>query len=400
MPARRLPPPTPRVGLLLVAAAMVAVVLYVGREAVGPFIVGLLLVYLLDPAVERLSRLRVPRWLSILAVYVVVVVVVWQAVAFTIRPLVEQVRTFVADLPGYITRIEQLYRGLDIPTQLREAIDHWVAQVEAGGGIDPGVLLPVVNVTAGVASAIFGYLIIPVWVFYLLKDRPELTRAFDRALPAEWREDVWHVIGIIERVFGQWVRGQLILGLSVGVATFAGLLLLGAVVDPIFSRFALLLALVAGVLELLPIIGPIIAAIPAILLAATAGPQQAVAALLLYTVVQQLENNILVPKIQGDAVQLHPSAVMFALVMGGAIYGLLGAILALPITAAGRDVYRYLFRRLSVGPPDVAPPMAASTAPARSAASPPSSPATTEAPATHEPTADDATRLPESPADV
>jgi predicted PurR-regulated permease PerM len=240
---------------------------------------------------------------------------------------------------------------------LREAIDHWVAELERGGGIDPTVLLPVVNVTAGLASGIFGYLIIPVWVFYLLKDRPQLTRAFDRALPAEWRADVWQVIWIVERVFGQWVRGQLVLGVSVGIATFAGLMLLGATVDPIFSRFALLLSILAGVLELLPIIGPIIAAIPAILLAATAGPQQALAALILYTVVQQLENNILVPKIQGDAVELHPSAVMFALVMGGAIYGLLGAILALPITAAGRDVYKYLFRRSSEAPPMGPPPV-------------------------------------------
>jgi predicted PurR-regulated permease PerM len=172
-------------------------------------------------------------------------------------------------------------------------------------------------------------------------------------------------------VFEQWVRGQLFLGVAVGVATFAGLMLLGATVDPIFSRFALLLSLVAGVLELLPIIGPIIAAIPAILLAATAGPQQALAALVLYTVVQQLENNILVPKIQGDAVELHPGAVMFALVMGGAIYGLLGAILALPITAAGRDVYRYLFRRLSAGPVAEAPVVEAPVVEAPSEVEPP-----------------------------
>ena len=353
---RRLGPPSPRVGLLIAAAVVIGVALYVGREAVTPFIVGLMLVYLLDPAVERLSRLRVPRWLSILIVYVVVVVVLRQAIAFTIRPLAEQVRTFTADLPGFLARLEGLYRGLDLPPQLREAIEHWLAQVEQGGGIDPGVLLPFVTVTAGVVSALFGYVIIPVWVFYLLKDRPQLTEAFDRSLPAEWRTDVWNVVRIIERVFSQWIRGQFFLGITVGVATFLGLMLLGATIDPIFSRFALLLALVAGVLELLPIIGPIIAAVPAILLAATAGPQQALAALILYTAVQQLENNILVPKIQGDAVELHPSAVMFALVMGGAIYGLLGAILALPITAAGRDVYRYLFRRLSDGPPTVTAP--------------------------------------------
>jgi predicted PurR-regulated permease PerM len=171
--------------------------------------------------------------------------------------------------------------------------------------------------------------------------------AFDRSLPDGWRADVWAVIRIVERVFSQWVRGQLFLGVTVGIATFVGLEILNFAVDPIFGRFALLLAVSAGILELLPIIGPIIAAVPAVLLAATAGPEAAVAALILYLLVQQVENNLLVPKIQGDAVELHPSAVMFSLVVGGAIAGLLGAILALPVAAAGRNVFRYLFGRLS-----------------------------------------------------
>ena len=122
--------------------------------------------------------------------------------------------------------------------------------------------------------------------------------------------------------------------------------------DPIFGRYAVLLSIIAGVLELVPIIGPIISAIPAVLLAATVGPVAIVAALLLYLLVQQVENNFFVPKIQGDAIQLHPAAVIFAIIIGGALAGLLGAILALPMTAAFRDVVRYLFRRLSPDEPE------------------------------------------------
>ena len=169
-------------------------------------------------------------------------------------------------------------------------------------------------------------------------------------MPAAWRADARAVAYLVLRVCGQWLRGQVFLGLTVGVATFAGLLLLSAAVDPVFGRFAILLSIIAGVLELLPIIGPIIAAIPAVLLALTAGLDAAVAAVVMYTVIQQVENNLLVPKIQGDAVELHPSAVMFALVIGGAIAGLIGAILALPITAAARDVFRYLFHRVDDPP--------------------------------------------------
>lgn len=344
--------PTPRVALLAVAALVVGVLLYLGREAVGPFVVGLLLVYLLDPSVDRLTKLRLPRWASVLVVYVVVVVVLVQAISILIRPLVEQVRRFATDLPAFLAQFEEFYLSLGLPPAIRQAIDEWVAGLaEGGAGIDVGVFLPVVNLTAGFISGIFGYLIIPVWAFYLLKDRPDLMRGFDTILPPPWREDTWNVLRTIERVFSQWVRGQLFLGVTVGVATFIGLEVLNFAVDPIFGRFALLLAVSAGILELLPIIGPIIAAIPAVLLALTAGPEAAVAALLLYLLVQQVENNVLVPKIQGDAVELHPSWVMFSLVVGGAIAGLLGAILALPVTAAGRDAFRYLFHRSSGATP-------------------------------------------------
>jgi predicted PurR-regulated permease PerM len=113
-----------------------------------------------------------------------------------------------------------------------------------------------------------------------------------------------------------------------------------------------LLSVIAGVFELVPIIGPILSAVPAVLLAATVGPVAVIAALLLYFLVQQVENTILVPKIQGNAVKLHPAAVVFAIIVGGSLAGLLGAILALPVTAAFRDVVRYLFRRLSPDEPE------------------------------------------------
>ncbi len=137
--------------------------------------------------------------------------------------------------------------------------------------------------------------------------------------------------------------------LVVGIASFIGLTILGIYVDPIFGRFAVLLAIVAAIGELIPIIGPIISAVPAVLLGLTAGVGPALAALILYFVIQQVENNVLVPKIQSDAIDLHPSIVIAALVIGGAIFGLLGAILALPVTAAGRDVFKYAFQRAGDG---------------------------------------------------
>jgi predicted PurR-regulated permease PerM len=350
----RLGPPTPRVALVLFTAAVVAFLLWLGRDALGPFVIGLLLAYLLDPAVERLGRVGLSRAVSILLVYAAFVIGVVVILYLTVPPLLQQIGQFFGDTPKLsaliqdtIAKVRQAYESLDIPPDIRAAMDRLLATFGQEASVNPGVVVPVFNSVAGFVASTFGFLVIPVWIFYLLKDRPSLTHAFDESLPAEWRRDTWAVIRIAERVFGQWVRGQLVLGTTVAVATFIGLEILGVFVDPVFSQFALFLAILAGLLELLPIIGPIIAAVPLVLLGATASVQAALAALLLAIAIQQLENYFLVPKIQGDAVRMHPSAVMFCLIVGAAIGGLLGAILALPLAATGRDIYRYLFRRLS-----------------------------------------------------
>jgi predicted PurR-regulated permease PerM len=344
-------PISPRVALVIGGAVAVGIVLYAGRSALGPFIVGLVLAYLLDIPVERMSRVGLPRWISVLIVYAVAAVAIYQGLRFMLRPLADEISTFIAEFPRFMTQISDQYAHLDLPPALRELIDTFLANLGHGvGAIDPSALLPVASVFAGVLGAIVAYIIVPVWAFYLIKDRPALAAAAERSLPTEWRPDARAVAGLALRVFGQWLRGQVILGLAVGIATFAGLILLSVTVDPVFGRFAIFLAVVAGVFELLPIIGPILSAIPAVLLALTAGVEPALAALVLYVVIQQVENNLFVPKIQGDAVELHPTIVMVALVLGGSIGGLLGAILALPIAAASRDVFRYAFHRVDQPP--------------------------------------------------
>jgi predicted PurR-regulated permease PerM len=358
----RFAPLSPRVAVLIAATVALGFLLMIAQDSVRPFIVGLLFVYLLDPPVRWLARRGLPRSLAILVVYAGAIVVFVEFLLITVAPLVREAFRFVADFPTLasdldrqIRRLSELYAHLQLPPAIRDWIDGVLAGLgQPGAGaapIDLSFLVPVLTGAGSLIGVVFGYLILPVWVAYLLKDKVFLMANFDRALPESWRFDVWAVIRTVERVFGQWVRGQLVLGFAVAIFTFIGLLIASELVDPIFGRYAVLLSAIAGVLELIPIIGPIISAVPAVLLAATVGPGVVVAALVLYTLVQQIENNFLVPKIQGDAVELHPSLVMFAIIVGGSLAGLLGAILALPITAAFRDVIRYLFRRLSPDEP-------------------------------------------------
>jgi predicted PurR-regulated permease PerM len=367
--APRFAPLSPRVALLVAAAIALGVLLWLARDAVRPFVVGLLMVYLLDPPVRWLTARGVRRTVAILLVYVVTVVIVIEFLNLTLTPLFDELVRFLQDLPGLadqlqaqILRLSEFYARLQIPEVVRDWIDSMIASVTHGGGtgvptVDLSAVLRIVTGAGSILGTVFGYILLPVWVFYLLKDRVSLTTQFDRSLPEAWRFDTWAVLRIVRRLFGQWVRAQLVLGLTVGAFTFVGLLVLSRLVDPVFGRYAVLLSVTAGILELLPIIGPIISAVPAVLLAATAGLEPVIAALVLYTLVQQVENNVLVPKIQGDAIEMHPALVMFAIVIGGALGGLLGAILALPVAAASRDVVRYLFRRLS---PDATDALAAS----------------------------------------
>jgi predicted PurR-regulated permease PerM len=362
----RIAPLTPRVAVLIAGTIVLGVLLWLASDAVRPFVVGLLVVYLLDPPVRWLVRRGVRRTIAILLVYVVAIVLFIEFLNLTITPLVDELLRFLRDLPGLveslqaqIDRLSETYARLQIPPAVRDWIDRAIASIGEGGApvVDVSALFPILTGAGSIVGAIFGYILLPVWVFYLLKDRVALAADFDRSIPAAWRFDAWAVIKIVRRLLGQWVRAQLVLGLTVGIFTFVGLLILSRLVDPVFGRYAVLLSVTAGILELLPIIGPIIAAVPAVLLAATAGLEPVIAAIVLYTLVQQIENNLLVPKIQGDAIKLHPALVMFAIILGGALAGLLGAILALPVAAAGRDVLRYLFRRSS---PDSTEALAAS----------------------------------------
>src|SRR3989304_4094273 len=140
MIARRLPSVSPRVALLAGAALILAITLYAGREALGPFVVGLLLVYLLAPPVEFLARLRVPRSIAILLVYVGAVGLLIEGLNLMLQPLVDQVRQFTNDLPGLADRLRvqledvgAVYRGLELPPAIRQAIDEWLPQPGPGG---------------------------------------------------------------------------------------------------------------------------------------------------------------------------------------------------------------------------------------------------------------------------
>ena len=339
--------------------ALVATLLWNARGALPAFFIGLALAFVLDPAVTILHRRGMPRWAGVLVTYVALVAVIWALVAYVLPPISAQGREFIDQLPqlgaaiGDVEQgLERWYRDLPLPGEVRATVDDQLAASgQAFADLLSGLLAPTLNALVRVATFVLGLVVVPVWLFFTLKDREGFSKAVAGALPPSWRADAENVLGLLARVGGRWVRGQLLLGASIFVATAIGLTILTLLGFSEFGQFTLVLALIAGVLEWFPIIGPIVAAIPAILIGLTIGLPAAIAAAVLYTAIQQLENNILVPKVMGDAVELHPAVMILALVVGGALFGIGGAILAAPTVAAGRDLYRYGFHRFGGRPP-------------------------------------------------
>jgi predicted PurR-regulated permease PerM len=343
----------------LATILLVVGLLWLARGALPAFFIGLALAFVLDPGVTRLQQVGLPRWAGVLVSYAIVVAVIWLIIAFAIPPISRQGSEFIAHLPelgAAIQRIEgaiiEWYGGLPLPPDVRDTISAQIVSVrDAIGSIVGAILAPTLSAIVRTATFILGLVVVPVWLFFVLKDREAFPRVVAGAMPPTWRPDVENLLALLGRVGGRWVRGQLLLGGSVFIATVIGLTFLTLIGFGEFGEFTLILALIAGVLEWFPIIGPIVAAIPAILIGLSIGFPAAIAAAILYTAIQQLENHILVPKVLGDAIELHPAVMILALVVGGALFGIGGAILAAPTVAAARDLYRYGFHRLGGQPP-------------------------------------------------
>jgi predicted PurR-regulated permease PerM len=321
------------------------------RGALGPFIIALVLAYLMSPLVDMLS-VRLPRAVSILLVYVLLILAVWAFVAWVSPIIGHQTQELIDSFPQYRTTAEgwfqqfvNFYNSLPISAEVRNSIEQSLRN--ALGVIGTALQTAVVGTIRAISSAmgfIVGLLIIPFWLFYVLKDKDRGINALNNMLPRSWRSDVWRILRIINGILSSYIRGQLLLGLVVGVAVTIAMIAVGA-------PYPLILGIISGFTEIIPVIGPVVGAVPGVLLAMfhPEGWFMVLKVLVVYIAVQQLENNLLVPKIQGDSVKLHPSIIMVSLVVGSQVGGFVGLVAAVPVAAMLRDVYLYLYRRLTEG---------------------------------------------------
>jgi predicted PurR-regulated permease PerM len=288
----------------------------------------------ISPIVNRLQRrewtrrrIRLPRGAAILVVYVGMLIVFVGVAGVIITPVVIEGQGFIENLPENLAKLEALlaeyqarYDWLPDFADLIRRLPHEASSATQFFAPAAGVAFRFIG---GIATTIT----VLVLTFYMLAEGRAVREAFLARLPQENRERFARVLNDVGTKFSGWLQGQLLLGLIVGLAA-------GVLMWAIGMPYPFLLGIVAGITELIPIIGPIIGAVPAVFIALFQPVWMLVATVAIYAVIQQAENNFLVPRVMRHAVGLSPLLTIIAVVIGAKLLGVVGVLLSVPVAAA------------------------------------------------------------------
>ena len=307
------------------------------KEIVVVLILAILLAAVIEPGVNWLHRRKIPRALSVLGMYVLIIAALAISFILLIPPLVEQITSLSTNFSNVSGTIStSIGKLVDIGQQygLSEGIASSIEGLRQGLNNVVGGLFGVIASAVGAVAAI---VIIMVLAFYIVIEEDAWRRLFRRVAPDDYQPYLTQMFGKMQMKMGLWVRGQLLLMLVIGVATYIGLLILGV-------PYALVLGIFAGLMEMVPYAGPTLSAIPAVFIAFSDSPLKAGMVLLLCIIIQQVENNILVPKIMQKVTGLNPVVSIVALLIGFKVGGIAGAALSIPIATMGSVFFYDVFR--------------------------------------------------------
>jgi predicted PurR-regulated permease PerM len=313
---------SPKTIIWVIASVVALWLILVIREVLVVIFLSYIFAAALDPLVDKLQRKKLPRALAILLLYLGIIAFLALFIGLVVPPAVSQINEFVQNSGNYVDKITSYFQHLNpsIRITIVEALSN---AGNALGGINAGA---VVGKVFGVFSGAVGFVAVFVIAFYLLLQKDGVEKAITAILPEKYHQKAFTVSRRISFKMSSWVRGQLFLAFIIFVINFIGLSILK--VD-----MALTLALISGLLELLPIIGPIVAGVLATLIALTSSPLLALIVAVWYILVQQLENHILVPQIMKKSVGLNPILVIVAILIGGKVMGFWGVLIAVPVFA-------------------------------------------------------------------
>ncbi len=279
-----------------------------------------------------LSRRRVPRAAAILAIYATVLGSLAGLAAAVVPPLVQQSQQFWKALPVYMDSAQQKLASWGLISSDASFKD-LLQQAPAGSGDAVNVVL---SALFGFVGGIFGIISILLLTFYLLVDSQRVFDVFVRLFPRRDRDRVSEISELVAIKISAWLGGQMLLGLIIGTMTAAGLFFMGV---PYFF----VLAVIAGIGEMIPMVGPLLSAVPAVGVALTVSPGLALGVAGYYWALQLIENNVLVPKVMRETVGLSAVTVIASLLIGSELLGIVGALLAVPTAAVIQVLFEELY---------------------------------------------------------
>lgn len=304
------------------AVLLLLVFLFIIKDVLAIFLIAVIVVAAISPLVRKLKEFKIPRTVSVLGIYVFVFGIIGLLTALIVPQIASQIKEISHDIPRFMESINSTFGKVPNHEQIATGAQSSLKNFAEGLTESPITTLAFMfNFFGGLVT----FFVIMMLIFYMSIAEDGIRAFFKSVVPAPYEKKFHNIAYNIQKKIGDWVRGEAILVLVIGSLSFIGLKILGV-------EFALTLAVIAGILEIVPIIGPTVSAIPAVFIAFTQAPILGFAVLILYVIIQQLENHIIVPKVMEKTTGISPVVVILALLVGAKLLGILGIILAVPIS--------------------------------------------------------------------
>jgi predicted PurR-regulated permease PerM len=301
--------------------------LYLIRDIVLLLFIAVVIVSAIDPAVDFLKRKKIPRPVGTLLLFLALAALIALAISFLVPPMVKQFHDFSQNIPKYYSSAENSLNSAG-NFLAAQNINIGIGQITNDiGSFFGGLPQNIFSRTVGIFSGLISTIVVLAMAFYMSVEEKGVKKFIVSVTPEGHKEYAASVTDRIESKIGKWMLGQLVLMVIIFILDFIGLSLIGL-------PYALILAFIAGLLEIVPYVGPIVSAIPGIIIGLSISPLMGFLVFIIYLAAQQFETNVVVPQVMKKAVGLNPVATILAILTGFKLAGVLGAIIAIPVATA------------------------------------------------------------------
>lgn len=329
------------------AAGLFGLTVVLVPEILFPFGLSLILAILLKPLTDVLKRLagrvglaQIPYDLWIGVSFVVFGAILYFISAYVLVPFVKEFKEFTASIPGIIASIQQMIPRLEaqyqfsaMPPEIKQLIANTLEKI---GSYTLQLASVSVSAVFSFASTMIELITVPIITFYMIKKGAAFCEGFIALFPAAYTGHLRALFQEMHFVLSAYIRGQLTLCVLMACVVFVGMMILDI-------PYPLVIGLLAGLVEMVPIIGPIIGAVPPVLLGLTLGTGVMLKVILFYIIVQQLDSHLIMPKLMGSIINVHPVAIILGVLVGGHLYGIVGMMIAVPLLAVLQVLLRHMW---------------------------------------------------------